>query len=79
MSLKGLIHLILLPGQGGQWLWGLCLGGDKGEPPLRQLTVANSSLSMMELIAVAVSVVAVIEASLANSWRTSFSSAWAIL
>ncbi len=79
MSSKGLIHLILLLGQGGEWLWGLCLGGDEDEPPPGQLTVVNPSVSVMELIAVAVSVVAVIKASLAKSWCAFFSSEPAIL
>ncbi len=79
LSLKGLICLISPLGRGSEQLWGLCLGGDEDEPPPQQLTVVNPSVSMMELIAVAVSVVAVIKASLVKSWHASFSSERAIL
>jgi hypothetical protein len=67
LSSKVLIRLISLPGCEGERLWGLCLGGDVGEPPPQQLTVVNLYVSVMKLIAVAVSVVVVIKASLANS------------
>ncbi len=70
---KGLTIFIPSLGRGGERLWGCCLGGEVDETP-HQLTVMKPSGSVMELIAVAVSVVAdVTESSLANRQRASFS------
>ncbi len=78
MLSKGLTHFIPSLGQGGEWLWGRCLGGEVDETP-HQLTVVKPSGSVMKLIAVAVSVEAdVTESSLANRQCASFSSKRAI-
>ncbi len=80
LSLKRFTRFISLPGRGGDWLWGCCLGGEEDDAPPQQLTVVNPSESVTELSAVAVSLVAdVTKSSLANSRRASFSSERAIL
>ncbi len=79
LSSKRLTHFIPSLGQGGEQLWGRYLGGEVDETP-RQLIVVKPSGSVMELIAIAVSMVAdVTESSLANRQRASFSSKRAIL
>jgi hypothetical protein len=62
----GLTRFIPSLGRGEERLWGRCLGGEVDEMP-RQLTVVKPSGSVMELIAVAVSMAAdVTESSLVN-------------
>ncbi len=66
LSSKGLTRFIPSLGRGREWLWGRCLGDEVDEMPC-QLTVVKPSGSVMELIAIAVSVAAdVTESSLTN-------------